>query len=773
MKTLALLVLAALAMAGTGCTECNKGAEHAWCVALGEQASSDVGNSDTGNDTGADARLEDGTPPRDDVGNGDGDAAEITPDGHPGSDAHVTPTDSGAGGSDGVVPPPNDMGTPTDSLPPRDGLPPTDGHIPVDGPAPQDAGPDGLPPTDGLPPQDAAPDGFIPPIGDAAPPPPDGLPPADMFVPPSPDAFVPPPDGAPLCTPTNGGVELCDGLDNDCDDLTDEDGVCIITPPDAGSDAASDATFDAGIPDAATLDGSVSDATAPDADPACTRTNDTDPTCDGVDDDCDGQTDEDYNPSPITCGAGNCASTGEIRCEGGRTTNTCRADNPAPEVCDGQDNNCDGQVDDSANVVCACPDRPGVPYMQECVAGVLQPCPCLEAEICDGLDNDHDGQVDNVPGAGDPCTVGQGECMISGTQECAAGHLACNAAPHEPSLEICDGLDNDCDGVADNGLGLGAACDVGVGACLQHGTQVCGDNGAVLCSATAGNPTPEICNNIDDDCDGIIDNLVEVCHQGVGACESAGVRVCTPQGQECNAPPPGNPRAEIVNGQDDDCDGLTDEIIPHRIPVPAGNVVDRFGATQAVPAFWMAETETTVEQYAQCVLAGRCPAPPQGAGYMWGLPNHERYPVNGIQLAQAQAFCTWAGGTLPTDLQFIRAARGDAPATFLYPWGDGPLDCEHAQISDCNPMQIVSVGLHPIGISVFGVYDLAGNLIEWSDTVAPGVNKHYVFGGAYNNGTGVANGEIFIQIDHPFAAPNAFAGPSTEYGVRCAFLAAQ
>ena len=75
------------------------------------------------------------------------------------------------------------------------------------------------------------------------------------------------------------------------------------------------------------------------------------------------------------------------------------------------------------------------------------------------------------------------------------------------SAERCDGVDNDCDGQVDDGFDVGAACTVGVGACAATGVQVCGADGTGLsCTAVAGTPSVETCNGLDDDCDGVVDD---------------------------------------------------------------------------------------------------------------------------------------------------------------------------------------------------------------------------------------------------------------------------
>lgn len=74
------------------------------------------------------------------------------------------------------------------------------------------------------------------------------------------------------------------------------------------------------------------------------------------------------------------------------------------------------------------------------------------------------------------------------------------------ATEFCDKKDNDCDGAIDEGFDVGASCTVGTGACQRSGTKVCkADGSGTQCSATPGTPGIEVCNGIDDDCDGVAD----------------------------------------------------------------------------------------------------------------------------------------------------------------------------------------------------------------------------------------------------------------------------
>jgi hypothetical protein len=129
------------------------------------------------------------------------------------------------------------------------------------------------------------------------------------------------------------------------------------------------------------------------------------------------------------------------------------------------------------------------------------------AETCDGNDNDCDGAIDNGFNLGMACMSGVGACQAAGVLACdGMGAATCNAVVGTPIAETCDGNDNDCDGAIDNGFNLGMACMSGVGACQAAGVLACDGKGAALCDAVAGAPTAELCDDgKDNDCDGSVD----------------------------------------------------------------------------------------------------------------------------------------------------------------------------------------------------------------------------------------------------------------------------
>ena len=184
-------------------------------------------------------------------------------------------------------------------------------------------------------------------------------------------------------------------------------------------------------------------------------------------------------------------------------------------------------------------------------------------ERCNGEDDDCDGGTDEGYGVGTSCSVGRGQCRSTGTVQCnSSGGASCSAVAGPATTETCNGLDDDCDGQTDEGLGLGNSCTVGVGACQSSGQLVCGVNGTVVCSVSAGAPSAETCNVVDDNCDGAVDNGIgkgDSCTVGVGACAKTGTKICGTGGTVvCNVSP-GAPALETCDNIDNDCDGTVDD----------------------------------------------------------------------------------------------------------------------------------------------------------------------------------------------------------------------
>ena len=212
------------------------------------------------------------------------------------------------------------------------------------------------------------------------------------------------------------------------------------------------------------------------------------------------------------------------------------------------------------------------------------------AETCDGMDSDCDGKVDeDFPMLGMTCGAGTGVCAAAGHYQCTADgkDTECSVKAGTPSAETCNNLDDDCDGKTDEDFpNKNQPCAVGVGACLANGHFQCSVNGMTTqCSATAGTPTTEKCNSVDDDCDGSVDEdwpLGQTCSVGLGACARSGTLVCNAAqtNVQCSATAGASTPEICGNGIDEDCNGA-DATCPTN-DLPAGAIDISAGGTWMV-----------------------------------------------------------------------------------------------------------------------------------------------------------------------------------------------
>jgi len=156
------------------------------------------------------------------------------------------------------------------------------------------------------------------------------------------------------------------------------------------------------------------------------------------------------------------------------------------------------------------------------------------------------------------------------------------------------------------------------------------------------------------------------------------------------------------------------------VTIPAGEFQmgdeDTRVYTVNVDEFQIGKYEVTNRQYDQCAKAGIC----AGSAYDDSKALH---PVVSVNWYDAVTYCEWVGGHLPTEAEWEKAARGTDERT--YPWGEG-IDCDHANyygkdnandycIGDTTP-----VGSYESGKSLYGVYDMAGNVWEWTSSLYMG-----------------------------------------------------
>ena len=275
-------------------------------------------------------------------------------------------------------------------------------------------------------------------------------------------------------------------------------------------------------------------------------------------------------------------------CWGARTCaedglSACDASPPSPEVCNGVDDDCDGETDeDLTSQPCTVDNEFGsCPGEEFCTAGEPK-CVGQEAvaETCNALDDDCDGETDE----GFPDTDEDGTPDCRDDDDDGDGSLDAvdceplNAAAYPGGTETCDGADNDCDGVTDNPGAEG--CSPFFPDVDQDGHGALGSNAVCLCAADPGalltateaddcldqDPhaypgASELCNGQDDDCDGETDEAQDMAPCPItneyGTCE--GVSLCQGGVVVCDGTAAG---PEVCNGQDDDCDGATDEGLP-------------------------------------------------------------------------------------------------------------------------------------------------------------------------------------------------------------------
>jgi hypothetical protein len=310
--------------------------------------------------------------------------------------------------------------------------------------------------------------------------------------PPPPNITIIPPS---TCTVTNGGVEICDNIDNDCDGSIDE---YVNT---------TSGCYTAGFCSGAYKTCSLGNWSV------CSKVPGTE-ICNGVDDDCDNLTDENLTTSAGCNQIGYCSGAYKV-CSAGNWSSCSKV--PINESCNGINDDCDNLTDENLTRITTCGGK-GIcannTGFEICVLGNwtgnnCNPYAGATTEVCDDLFKDENcNGISNencscISGINRTCGSNIGECKL-GTQLCLGGlwSATCSGAIG-PQTEVCDNKDNDCDNLTDENLTDSSGCNQ-EGYC-KGAVRICSSKVWSTCSKM---PTEETCNAIDDDCDGEVDEDV-------------------------------------------------------------------------------------------------------------------------------------------------------------------------------------------------------------------------------------------------------------------------
>ena len=356
------------------------------------------------------------------------------------------------------------------------------------------------------------------------------------------------------CAPKNdkigkGKVEECDGLDNDCSGKADE------SFPDTDNDGDADCVD---IDDDGDGDPDISDCAALDKDISSNATE----LCDGVDNNCNQQKDEGFADTDSD-GVPDCLDLDDDN-DGDPDETDCAPTNKdihagASELCNGLDDNCVGGVDEGfpnadgdskPDCLDDDDDGDGDPDVTDCEP-LNSLVSSLLSEVCDGKDNDCSGAADE--GFLDTDSDGLADCVD--TDDDNDGDLdTTDCAPKDKTIskqasEICDGLDNDCDGSTDEGF-LNTDSDA-VADCVDTDDDNDGDPDVSDCADTDNTISTlvqEICDGKDNDCD-------EAKDEGFPDTDSDSIADCIDGDDDNDGTPDASDNCPLVQNDQSDTDG--------------------------------------------------------------------------------------------------------------------------------------------------------------------------------------------------------------------------